>query len=427
MNKKLIIVASIPLVAGVTLLTWVLDQRRQDRESLAEYKSLYAEQADDFVRQYNEWLQLPPQERTELPLLMDKDGKAKSRELLRQEQQGRFKANVDKLIAGVVTNPSLADLLYGDNWQDELNKYKQRKAFNRTIFVCSIVSASTGGMVYLVWLLLVAARLMVIAAKGFGRLFGHAQTTLKKGKAAEPEENAECVLEELDDKKEEQDEPQPRPKIAVKPAASITSQRERRPMGSLTRKLETSVKQDETGELIAEKVTKPVKAHNVREPVRLDLHEAPKPIDNTLNDLTEQVSAIREYAANQQDRLEKLQDGYDWNIIRTFCLRVIRCVDNLDNRIAQLDKKNALATHLEEIKDELIFALESSGIEQFEPEINTEYRGQEKYAEAVKDKLDCDDSEQSGKIAIIVRPGYQYFINEENVKIVRPAQVRLYA
>ncbi|UCF15675.1 MAG: hypothetical protein JSW59_19955, partial [Phycisphaerales bacterium] len=65
--------------------------------------------------------------------------------------------------------------------------------------------------------------------------------------------------------------------------------------------------------------------------------------------------------------------------------------------------------------------------EQFEPETNSEYRGQEKYAEAVKDKLDCDDPEQTGRIANVIRPGYQYFINDENVKIVRPAQVRLYA
>jgi hypothetical protein len=75
----------------------------------------------------------------------------------------------------------------------------------------------------------------------------------------------------------------------------------------------------------------------------------------------------------------------------------------------------------------LIFALESSGIEQFEPEANSEYRGQEKFAEAVKDKQNCDDPKQAGKIANVIRPGYQYFINEENVKIVRPAQVRLYA
>jgi molecular chaperone GrpE (heat shock protein) len=160
---------------------------------------------------------------------------------------------------------------------------------------------------------------------------------------------------------------------------------------------------------------------------RSGTEEHSKPLNSAINELTQQVSAIREYAACQQDRLEKLQDGYDWNIIRTFCLRVIRCIDNLESRISRLGEEDAKAIHLEEVRDELIFALESSGIEQFEPEINSEYRGQEKYAEAVKDKQQNDNPEQTGNIANVIRPGYQYFINEENVKVVRPAQVKLFA
>ena len=141
----------------------------------------------------------------------------------------------------------------------------------------------------------------------------------------------------------------------------------------------------------------------------------------------QQVSAIREYAAYQQDRVEKLQDGYDWNIIRTFCLRVIRCIDNLESRINRLSEKNIETSDLEEVRDELLFALESSGIEQFEPGVNSDYRGQEKFAEAVKERQQCDDPKQTGKIAQVIRPGYQYFINDENIKVVRTAQVKLFS
>jgi molecular chaperone GrpE (heat shock protein) len=154
--------------------------------------------------------------------------------------------------------------------------------------------------------------------------------------------------------------------------------------------------------------------------------EHSKPLNNAIKELTQQVSAIRQYAACQQDRMEKLQDGYDWNIIRTFCLRIIRCIDNLENRISQLSKENIDTTDLKEIKDELLFALESSGVERFELEINSDYSGQEKIAEAVKDKQQCDDPKQTGKIAEVIRSGYQYFINEDNVKIVRSAQVKLF-
>ncbi|MHC4572691.1 MAG: nucleotide exchange factor GrpE [Planctomycetota bacterium] len=154
--------------------------------------------------------------------------------------------------------------------------------------------------------------------------------------------------------------------------------------------------------------------------------EQARPVEASLKELTEQISAIRDYAAHQQERVKKLQDGYDWNIIKNFCLRVIRCIDNLENRIEKLSQKAIDTTNLEEIKDELVFALESNGVEQFDPEINSDYRGQEKNTEAVKDKEKCDDPKLTGRIAEVIRPGYHYFVDEDNVKVVRPAQVKLF-
>lgn len=151
-----------------------------------------------------------------------------------------------------------------------------------------------------------------------------------------------------------------------------------------------------------------------------------EPINSTLKELAQQVSAIREYAASQQNRVEKLQDGYDWTIIRTFCLRVIRCIDNIENRITKLVDGNGSVTHLEEVKDELLFALESSGVEQFRPEINSEFRGQEKFAEAIKEKQAAKTPEQTGTIARVIRPGYRYIVDDDSYKVVRTAQVKLF-
>ena len=147
---------------------------------------------------------------------------------------------------------------------------------------------------------------------------------------------------------------------------------------------------------------------------------------SVLKDLSEHVSAIREYATLQQGRMEKLQDGYDWNIIRTFCLRIIRCIDNIDFRIKSLQAKDVDVSDLQEIHDELVFALESSGVERFSPEINTDYCGQEKKLEAIKDKVLCDDPALNGKIAEVVRYGYYHLIEDNNIKVIRPSQVKLF-
>lgn len=152
-----------------------------------------------------------------------------------------------------------------------------------------------------------------------------------------------------------------------------------------------------------------------------------QPYSDTIKELVQQVSAIREYALSQQDRINKLQDGYDWGIIKSFGLKVIRCIDNLENRMEWLTKDGIETTGLEEVSDELIFALESSGIEQYEPEVDSDYSGQEKVAEAVKEKAHAQGPELKGKVAEVIRPGYRHFIDDKNFKVVRTARVKLFA
>ena len=152
-----------------------------------------------------------------------------------------------------------------------------------------------------------------------------------------------------------------------------------------------------------------------------------EPLTKELTELTEEVSAIRQFAAQQQDQMRKLQDGYDWMIIRRFCLRIIRSIDHIEDRITLLSEQQEDASnYLEDIRDELVFALESSGVEQFKPDLNITFKGLEKYAEAVRDRILTENEPLSGCIAEVVRPGYQYLVNDDDVKIVRCAQVKLY-
>jgi molecular chaperone GrpE (heat shock protein) len=74
----------------------------------------------------------------------------------------------------------------------------------------------------------------------------------------------------------------------------------------------------------------------------------------------------------------------------------------------------------------MLFALESSGVERFVPELNSDYRGQEKLAEAVKEKQTSSKPDHAGRIAKVLRSGYRYIIDDENYKIVRTAQVKLF-
>jgi molecular chaperone GrpE (heat shock protein) len=462
MLKKSLILGSVLLLAGGAMFGWILTERENRLQEASLYKLKYGVDTEDYIKQYEEWLKTPPLARSELPPILEENGKAMTREQLRQEQQERLQADLDKLASGEMAVHPFADILYGENWQNELNAYKKQNELNEHVLTGSIVCTTMGGSIYAWWILFWGARSF---KKG---LSGLRHRVASRDKNLEKVEDDEPVITGVEELKQEQQQKKSHEKqnrfekhlnvfdnsgqqcpIVVKSGHNTGKRVASKGIMSNNTERINKLLSDE--KIAADKTTtqwgkqrseveehsKPLKTaiNELTQQVsaiqlskqRSEAEENSKPLNNAINELTQQVSAIREYASCQQDRLEKLQDGYDWNIIRTFCLRVIRCIDNLESRIIQLGDEDAKAVHLEEVKDELIFALESSGIEQFEPEIHSEYRGQEKFAEAVKDKEESDDPNQTGKIAQVIRPGYQYFINEENIKVVRPAQVKLFA
>ncbi len=500
MLKKSALFGLVLLIVGTVALQYVLDKIRKEQQQLASCKLNYSKETDEYLRQYNQWLQSTHDEQALIPWELNKSFQTKTEAELKLQQQERLKADLDKLAAGETQIYPFADVLYGENWQNELRKYKSQKELSETIFTSSIVCTSTGAAIFSWCILLWTARQIIkvsyrlkrlqiflsVLDKPFTQTFANFlrkqrqhvgkklfQTIAKNVKenpeqvqeshgpksliekhtaalinsgwqspalvrrnsksgenpiAAKSAKNAEKIAVLLADEKYTESK-QPLTTTAENKTINTTqldlfgdaktnaSSNSREKTSKLEHSLKAQTENLEKQMAEFKQMAKTVQQTTV---------EHSKPLNNAIKELTQQVSAIRQYAACQQDRMEKLQDGYDWNIIRTFCLRVIRCIDNLENRINQLAKKNIETTDLEEVKDELLFALDSSGVEQFEPEINSDYRGQEKFAEAIKDKQQCDNPKQTGKIAKVIRPGYQYFINEDNVKIVRTAQVKLY-
>jgi molecular chaperone GrpE (heat shock protein) len=429
MLKKSLILGSVFLLVGASMYWWIITGRQQERRNGVSYKLT---ETDDYIRQYQHWLQLPPEQRTELPLVLDKYGKDKTNDQLRQEQQARLEADMEELAKGAIAVTPFADILYGENWQNDLREYKKRNELNEYVLTGSIVCTTMGGSIYAWWILLGAARSIIMVLSRFRQIIVDRRGDPEKAKNDEP---VIIGVKDLQQDKQQKKIHEKQNRLEKRLNVFVDSGRPSQvPVKSEYKASERAAQKrvfwngtEKINSLLSDEKTAVINTTKKWGKQSSEADEHSKPLKSAINELTEQVSAIREYAASQQNRLEKLQDGYDWNIIRTFCLRVIRCIDNLENRISQLGEEEAKVIHLEEVMDELIFALESSGVEQFEPEINSRYQGQEKYAEAVKDKQQSDDPNQTGKIAQVIRPGYQYFINEGNIKVVRPAQVKLFA
>jgi len=475
MLKKIAIFGIFLLIAGAAVLRWNVAKKETEQKEIAAAKLMYGSEADKYLQQYDQWLQLAPQEQHNTPFTLNQKGMEESGAQRQLNQQGRLKANLDRLAGPGAEICPFSDILYGENWRNEVDRYKKRQEKNEFALTTSIACTSAGAAITLLSVLICILKL---AARRLS-ILGHFLEKVTVKSHRHP-----VVREALNRPKDTPPQPHPADRdrdarrpinnrtqaaplkpqspagaqttgtalayatlgpanlnlllsdarsgvylnssgvASDQPRLSLGCQERTAPGGTAT--LEADPIQDSLkGQ--AESLEKQMEeVRQMAESVQKTSLEQAKPLNSTLAELAQQVSAIRDYAAHQQERVEKLQDGYDWNIIRTFCLRVIRCVDNLETRIQRLAANEIDTTDIEEVRDELLFALESSGVEQFKPKVNTDYRGHEKYAEAVKDRHPCEDESQTGKIARVIRPGYQYFINEDNTKVVRTAQVKLY-
>lgn len=517
MLKKCAILGLVLLLVGGLSLAWLRKQAEDERLRTPTTAAKGTLQSADYLQKYGHWYRLTPDEQNQLILELDKDHQNKAPEELVAEQKAHLRNDLPRLAAGEMNPGDIADYLYGPNWEDEVEQYRQRREQEQIAQTTSIVCLSIGGALFggcfVIWILWSIVR----GFKAIARRRANRRTLIDptpseltdishESDSEEVDEEDSSILPETPDisidepetalalsepepdliddggerflvPRRHRDLPPGRPTLTIEPrpqdeAVAVLMSDEPSGEQEWSPQMEWSTQTDEEeeespSEVVPQKQrftprprvtilgsTEIVSANPVNVPaaptvdplteqaedlqrqiaefkqvaqsVQQATREQSAPLGDTLKELAQQVSAIREYAACQQNRVEKLQDGYDWGIIRTFCLRVIRCIDNLENRMERLGEDDEGSLQLEEVRDELLFALESSGIEQFRPEIGSNYRGQEKFAEAIKDKELTGDSSQVGSIAKIVRPGYRYVTDEDNFKVVRTAQVKLF-
>jgi len=461
MSKKFLIIGLVFVLAGVSALLWLGSREARWQKLRDKCRAKYAAGSKDFLQ---DWLELPEDRHT--PISRENDnGTTKTIEDIRQEQFERFVADFDKLGNLEPRLYPVARVLYGEHWQERLREYDRRHELEKTFFAGSVICCCLGGALVLSSLGVI---IIVRLSKANQRPASCKQTehknvqsrTDRSEKTSEPGENEKpqkttlaavlnCHKYGSEDTGEpvnaagrknagpdnptkhlytdsESLEPDRRNQKAHVKLAELLGGKQKTPdkpdytNGSFFSS-HKSIKQARSDiDRGAKKFSKNVKlARKISE-------QQPNLLNETLSRLTEEVAAIRSYAGHQEERVKKFQEGYDWNIIRSFALRVIRCIDNLERRMNAMPEQGPATDHLRDIRDELLFALESTGLERFEPQVNSDYRGQEKTAEAVRDKASADTDELKGKIADVVRCGYRFIVGEGNFKVVRAAQVRLF-
>lgn len=446
-----IILIAVLMIPGAAGLGWVHLQKRAAKARTAHAVQAVADapSADEYLSMYTQWSELTAAQKAENPWGHGKYGGPEIQKRLRQDQNLRFEADLNDLDAGLKSYPvQLADVLYGGGWSERLAEYQRRRELQSLISTASVILLFAGG------LLLFGGGVKFTVTHFFFNKNEEADdqekdtstvrarhkpeqasATNKKKTRFEDRGGRENSEKADDDSPDESVEPDLKPASNPGYFESVMGQT-RRPNPANTMHIAAVSEKSNAPNAVSvlDRVSPAQDKSYFGWAMEPDGEDAvvsslmtTQPVTNGLSELTEEVSAIRQFAAAQQDQMRKLQDGYDWMIIRRFCMRVIHCIDNLEDRIGKLDsQEQTLQGCLEDIRDELVFALESSGVEQYQPDLKIPFKGLEKYAEAVRGRIPSTDPSLVGMIAEVIRPGYQYLINDDEIKIVRCAQVKLY-
>jgi molecular chaperone GrpE (heat shock protein) len=135
-----------------------------------------------------------------------------------------------------------------------------------------------------------------------------------------------------------------------------------------------------------------------------------------------QISALRQHTVEQQALLTRFQQGYDYTVNKGLISGLIRAIDSVDERLVSLEDAESQAA-VNEVKDNLLIALESQNVDQFAPPVGAVYKEYMKFAKATRQAT--EDADKAGTIAAVVAPGYKY-VGGETERVIKPAMVAVY-
>ena len=148
--------------------------------------------------------------------------------------------------------------------------------------------------------------------------------------------------------------------------------------------------------------------------------------EKNTHDIDGCLRGLSSYIDENGRRTRRLEEGYDFQILKNFARQIIREINGLKiaiDKTADEDKKSIMQDTI----DALVELLDRNSIIQITPEAGSLYAGQEKFAECASQKIFIEDNELNGRIASVIREGYQYEFNDGSIRVLEPAKVVLFS
>ena len=145
-----------------------------------------------------------------------------------------------------------------------------------------------------------------------------------------------------------------------------------------------------------------------------------------ITEVDEKISPFEKVAREKNDELKEYKKGYEYSRNKALLDGIIETITFIENAEGKINSSDEIAkSYFSSTKDKLLIILNNSGIEVFNPEINTqslEHQGCEvdMTTEATKDK------NKNNLIHSIVAKGYKMTLKNNEIHYIKKALVKVF-
>ncbi len=149
-------------------------------------------------------------------------------------------------------------------------------------------------------------------------------------------------------------------------------------------------------------------------------------VNQNMERISELLDNLREFSAKKEKDVRRLQEGYDWCILKNFVKGITFVLHEMQEKINALEEsKDAHAETLKYFRDYLLEELENNGVERF----GDEFVGQKKpnaCADAEFSPINTNDPALNEQVSRVLAYGFRYNGGDGNGKIVKTARLEFY-
>ena len=151
-----------------------------------------------------------------------------------------------------------------------------------------------------------------------------------------------------------------------------------------------------------------------------------KDAKSIIKEVDEKIKPFEKVAREKNDELKEYKKGYDYSKNKSIINGVIETIEFIENAEKKIDFKDEIASsYFSTTKEKLLIVLNNSGVESFEPKLNTSSLDDHSCEVDVSTEV-TNDQNKNNLICSIMRKGYMIKTKESQIVYIKKALVKVY-